>query len=102
MRHRVLVAGFLGALAIQTQSPAQAPGTPIDERRAKEIALEEAGCGAAKDCVVKGGFRDGKWIFIVMFVHSRDEKGAPRFMPGGHMGITIGPNGKVLDRIPGA
>jgi hypothetical protein len=102
MSHRVFAAVFLGVLAFQCLAQPQAPAEPIDEQRAKEIALKAAGCGAKKDCVVQGGFREGKWMFIVSFVHSRDEKGAPRFMPGGHMGITVGPDGKVLQRMPGA
>jgi hypothetical protein len=100
MRHRVWAASLFTVLILQAH--AQAPVSPIGEQRAKEIALKAAGCGAASDCEVRGGPKDGKWVFVVWFVHSRDDKGAPRFMPGGWMGITIGPNGEVLDRMPGA
>ena len=84
------------------EAHAQAPVAPIGEQKAKEIALRAAGCGGATECEIRGGLKDGKWVFVVSFVHSRDAKGAPRFTPGGWMGITVGPTGEVLDRMPGA
>jgi hypothetical protein len=89
-------------LAVATTCALAQPSSAITETQAREIAFKEAGCSAAMECVVKGGFRDGKWVFIVSFIHSRDAKGEPQFMPGGHMGITVGPNGEVLNRMPGA
>ncbi|HEY5761905.1 MAG TPA: hypothetical protein VIS73_01715 [Rhodocyclaceae bacterium] len=79
----------------------RAEAVPITEDKARAIALAAAGCDAKRDCVVKDSFTDGQWVFIVSFVHSRDDEGKPRFMPGGFVGITFDAEGKVIDRMPG-
>ena len=89
--------------AIAAAMPLLAPAEPalVDAARAQQIALAAAGCNASRDCVVKGGFSEGQWVFIVSFVHSRDTDGKPRFMPGGFVGVTVSADGRVIDRMPG-
>lgn len=99
MRHRAWLAGIV--LVVTLLAHAQVPA-PITEEKAKEIALKAAGCRTASDCEIRGGLKDGKWVFVVWFVYSRDPQGQPRLTPGGWMGITIDPYGEVLDRMPGA
>ena len=65
------------------------------------IALREAGCGRASDCVVRGGRKEGKWVFVVWFVTGRNADGSPQFTPGGWIGLTLDAQGTVLDRTPG-
>lgn len=97
----VLARGLL--LASLTQPYALwAETEPISEEQARAIALAAAGCDARRECVVKGSFSDGQWVFIVSFVRSRDAEGKPRFAPGGFVGITLDAKGRVIDRMPGA
>lgn len=90
------------ALAMPAMADARAEAPAISEARAQEIAREAAGCKAPDACVLRGGLREGKWVFVVSFVHSRDAEGKPRFMPGGFVGVTVSRDGRVVDLMPGA
>lgn len=74
----------------------------ITQAVAENIAREAAGCDAARECVLRGGWRDGKWIFVVSFVAGRDPAGNPLFVPGGFIGVTVSRDGRVVDVMPGA
>ena len=74
----------------------------ISKGDAVAIALREAGCRKAEDCDVRGGMKDGKWVFVVWFVMGRNSDGSPQFAPGGWVGLTLNANGEVIDRMPGA
>jgi len=74
----------------------------IAKAEAVAIALREAGCRKAQDCDVRGGLKDGKWVFVVSFVMGRNADGSPQFAPGAWVGITINAQGEVIDRMPGA
>jgi uncharacterized SAM-binding protein YcdF (DUF218 family) len=98
MRHS-LIAGLL--LLAASTCIAQS-SQKITEEEARAIALKAAGCRSAEACVVLGGLQKGNWVFVVSFVMGRDAKGEPLFAPGGHVGITVSPEGKVIERMPGA
>jgi hypothetical protein len=74
----------------------------IAKADAVTIALREAGCRKANDCDVRGGLKDGKWVFVVWFVMGRNADGSPQFAPGGWVGLTLNAKGEVIDRMPGA
>lgn len=100
MRHRLTVTGvlFLAASTCLAQSnPAK-----VTEEEARAIALKAAGCRSTEHCEVRGGLTNGNWAFVVSFIMGRDSKGEPLFAPGGWVGITVSPEGKVIDRMPGA
>lgn len=98
--------GFIRCLVLAAALPgianAQTSAAAVSEARAQEIAREAAGCKTVEDCVLRGGWRDGKWIFVVSFVAGRDPAGNPLFAPGGFIGITVGRDGQILDRMPGS
>jgi hypothetical protein len=73
----------------------------ISRADAVAIALREAGCRKATDCDVRGGLKDGKWVFVVWFVMGRNTDGSPQFVPGGWVGLTLSAQGVVVDRMPG-
>jgi len=74
----------------------------LSKAEAIAIALREAGCRKAPDCEVRGGLKDGKWVFVVWFVTGRNTDGSPQFTPGGWVGLTLDGQGEVIDRMPGA
>ena len=74
----------------------------ISQANATAIALREAGCRKAEDCVVRGGPKDGKWVFVIWFVMGRNADGSPQFSPGGWVGLTLNAQGEVIDRMLGA
>jgi hypothetical protein len=74
----------------------------ISKGDAVAIALREAGCRKSKDCDVRGGLKDGKWVFVVWFVMGRNPDGSPQFAPGGWVGLTLNGKGDVIDRMAGA
>ena len=74
----------------------------ISKAEAVAIALREAGCRKVEDCNVRGGLKDGKWVFVVSFVMGRNPDGSPQFAPGAWVGITLNAQGELVDRMPGA
>ena len=74
----------------------------ISKDDAVAIALREAGCRKAVDCDVRGGLKDGNWVFVVWFVVGRNADGSPQFVPGGWIGLTLNAQGEIIDRMPGA
>jgi len=74
----------------------------ISKGDAVAIALREAGCRKPEECDVRGGLKDGKWVFVVWFVMGRNPDGSPQFAPGGWVGLTLNAKGEVIDRMAGA
>ncbi len=73
----------------------------ISKDEAIAIVLREAGCREVEDCEIRGGQKDGKWVFAVWFVMGRNTDGSPQFAPGGWVGLTLSAQGDVIDRMPG-
>ena len=94
------IAVLLLVVALAYAVPAIA--ADISKADAVVIALREAGCRKAEDCEVRGGLKDGKWVFVIWFVMGRNQDGSPLFAPGGFVGITLNAQGVVIDRMPGA
>jgi len=82
--------------------PAASMAAEISRSDAVAIALREAGCRTAENCDVRGGLKDGKWVFVVWFVMGRNADGSPQFAPGGWVGLTLNAHGVVIDRMLGA
>jgi len=82
--------------------PVRSVAADISKTEAVAIALREAGCRKAEDCDVRGGLKDGKWVFVVWFVKGRNADGSPQFVPGGWVGLTLNAKGEVIDRMLGA
>ena len=98
MRHSCAV--VLSAAAL-VGSPCHAQSPAITKEAATRIALATAGCKKTDDCIAKGRFDHGKWIFSVTYVSGRDAKGEPLIKPGGWMGVTLDSQGHVIDTMPG-
>ena len=94
------IAAFLLIVALSYSVPTLA--AEISRAEAVAIALREAGCRKAVDCDVRGGPRDGKWVFVVWFVIGLNADGSRQFTPGGWVGITLNAQGVVVDRMSGA
>lgn len=74
----------------------------ITEHEARAIALRNAPCPRADSCEIRGGWQDGKWVFVVSFITGRTADGKPQFTPGGWIGITVNRAGEIINRTPGA
>ena len=94
------IATFVLIVALACSAPSMA--ADVSRADAVAIALREAGCRKAEDCDVRGGIKDGKWVFVVWFVMGRNADGSPQFAPGGWVGLTLNAQGVVIDRMPGA
>jgi hypothetical protein len=94
------IAAFLLLVALAYSAVSIA--AQISRADAVAIALREAGCPKIENCDVRGGLKDGKWVFVVWFVMGRDADGSPQFAPGGWVGLTLNAEGVVIDCTPGA
>ena len=94
------IAAFVLVVAFAYAVPSMA--ADISRADAAAIALREAGCRKPVDCDVRGGLKDGKWVFVVWFVMGRNPDGSPQFAPGGWVGLTLNSQGVVIDRMLGA
>jgi hypothetical protein len=94
----------IAALLLFVASAYSAPSMAVEISRADAvaIALREAGCRKDENCDVRGGLKDGKWVFVVWFVMGRNADGSPQFAPGGWVGLTLNVEGVVIDRMLGA
>jgi len=92
-----IVVLVLSALACD----AYAASATITRQKATHIALVAAGCKKSNDCVVHGNFQNGKWVFVVSYVR-HDSRGRPIIIPGDWIGVSISPEGQVLEKVPGA
>lgn len=96
-----VVAGFCSIA--QVSALARDAGTgAISEDEARSIALTAAGCREPAACVVRGYRKDGNWVFVVSFVAGHHPRtGEPLLTPGAWVGVTVGPDGNIVDRTPG-
>jgi len=94
------VAAFVLIAALAYSAPSIA--AEISKADAVAIALREAGCRKVEDCDVRGGLKNGNWVFVVWYVMGRNADGSPQFAPGGWLGLTLNAQGEVTDRLLGA
>lgn len=100
---RLLLGAMFYCVGLCPVSAGELDAQSLTEDEARSIALTAAGCRNPESCIARGYLKDGNWIFVVSFVTGHDPKtGKPLLTPGGWVGLTIDPRGKVIDRMPGA
>jgi hypothetical protein len=79
----------------------QQAAAPISKEKATQITLAAAKCMKSQDCIAKGSLSKNNWVFVISFVRARDGAGNPLIAPGDWVGITVDPEGHVIDRMAG-
>jgi hypothetical protein len=74
----------------------------ISREKATEIALAAAKCKRPRDCIATGRLdKINNWVFVISFIKVRDSHGNPLIAPGDWVGITVDPEGHVIDTMAG-
>ena len=97
---RASVVALILALAAGV-SHGQATAAGISKAEATRIALTAAGCKKPEGCVASGRLDHDKWVFVIVFIESRDAAGDFLTKPNGWTEITVDSQGNVLGRMPG-
>ena len=71
------------------------------ERCSKSTAVARVRKIERLHCIAKGSLSKNNWVFVISFVRARDGAGNPLIAPGDWVGITVDPEGHVIDRMAG-
>jgi hypothetical protein len=98
---RSYVALGMALLLLRGICYSQSPPAGISKAEATRVALAAAGCKKPQDCIANGRKDKANWVFVITYVAGHDAAGEPLTKPGGWMGVTVDPNGHVIDKMQG-